>query len=69
MKQTDYFKKRIDKTFAAGKVDFNTRAVMWDSAVRMWRDHVWFGVGRAITTCAFAFIAQPPCNSTRTRPQ
>lgn len=45
VKQTDYFKKRIDKTFAAGKVDFNTRAVMWDSAVRMWRDHVWFGVG------------------------
>lgn len=45
LKKTDYFKKRIDMAFVAGKVDLQTRAVLWDSAIRMWRDHTWFGVG------------------------
>jgi hypothetical protein len=45
LKKTDYFKKRIDMAFVAGKVDLQTRAVLWDSAIRMWRDHIWFGVG------------------------
>lgn len=44
-KQTDYFKKRIEKAFATGKVDLITRTVLWDTATQMWRDHVWFGVG------------------------
>lgn len=44
-KQTDYFKKRIDKAFATGKVDLITRTVLWDTATQMWQDHLWFGVG------------------------
>jgi O-antigen ligase len=43
--KTDYFKKRFDKAFVAGKVELDTRYEMWDAAVRMWRDNVWFGVG------------------------
>lgn len=44
-KQTDYFKKRIEKAFVTGKVDLIIRTVLWDTAVQMWQDHVWFGVG------------------------
>lgn len=44
-KKTDYFKKRIDMTFVGGKVDMNTRAIMWNAAFQMWRDHPWVGVG------------------------
>lgn len=43
--KTDFFKKRLDRAFVGGSVDLDTRLVMWDSAVCMWRDHVWFGVG------------------------
>lgn len=43
--KTDHFKKRIDKAFNAGKVDLDVRFDLWNSAVRMWQDHVWFGVG------------------------
>lgn len=44
-KQTDYFKKRLDMTFVGDKLDMNTRFIMWDAALRMWRDHPWVGVG------------------------
>jgi len=45
VKKTDYFQKRIDKAFVGGKVDLLTRQVMWESALYMWRDHPWLGVG------------------------
>lgn len=44
-KKMDYVKKRIDMTFVGGKVEMQTRLVLWDSAIRMWRDHAWLGVG------------------------
>lgn len=43
--KTDYFKQRFNRTFVAGKVDLDTRWALWDSAIRMWQDHVWCGVG------------------------
>lgn len=43
--KTDYFQRRFNRSFNAGKVDLDTRMDLWDSAVRMWQDHVWFGVG------------------------
>lgn len=41
----EFFKKRIDQGIVGGKLDVETRLVMWDAAVRMWKDHFWFGVG------------------------
>jgi len=43
--KTDFFQRRFSKAFIAGKVDLDTRYELWKSAVQMWRDHVWFGVG------------------------
>lgn len=43
--KTDYFKKRIDKAFVGGQVDLDTRFVLWETALEMWRDHKWIGVG------------------------
>ncbi|MGC3957845.1 MAG: O-antigen ligase family protein [Verrucomicrobiota bacterium] len=43
--KTDYFKQRFNRAFVAGRVDLDTRMVLWDSAMRMWQDHVWVGVG------------------------
>jgi O-antigen ligase len=40
--KTDFFKRRFTH---AGDVDMNARLALWNSAARMWRDHVWFGVG------------------------
>lgn len=45
LKKMDYVKKRIDMTFVGGKVEMQTRLVLWDSAIRMWHDHAWLGVG------------------------
>lgn len=43
--KTDYFKERFNRGIVAGRVDLDTRMVLWDSAVRMWQDHFWLGVG------------------------
>lgn len=44
--KTIYFKLRMSRAIsAAGSLDLDMRLGMWDSAIRMWRDHVWFGVG------------------------
>jgi O-antigen ligase len=43
--KTNYFKQRFNRAVVAGKIDLDTRLVMWDAAVRMWQDHVWVGVG------------------------
>lgn len=43
--KTQFFKQRFSRSINNGKLDLDTRFVMWDSAVRMWKDHVWFGVG------------------------
>jgi O-antigen ligase len=43
--KTQFFKQRFSRSMNNGKLDLDTRFVMWDSAVRMWKDHVWFGVG------------------------
>lgn len=37
--------QRFAKAFNSGKVDLETRRDMWSGAVRMWKDHPWFGVG------------------------
>jgi O-antigen ligase len=43
--QPSFFKKRFENAFNSGKVELDTRYKLWDAAVRMWRAHVWFGVG------------------------
>lgn len=43
--KTDYFKQRFNRAFTSGKLDLDTRAELWNAAVRMWQDHTWTGVG------------------------
>lgn len=43
--QTKLFHSRVNQTVIGGRVDMDVRLVLWDTAVRMWRDHPWFGVG------------------------
>ena len=43
--KTEFFKARFIHSFVAGSVDLDTRADLWAAAVRIWRDHVWFGGG------------------------
>lgn len=57
--KTDYFKQRFNRSFVAGKIDLDTRMVLWDSAVRMWQDHVWVGVGPGHYDLRFR-IYRPP---------
>jgi O-antigen ligase len=38
---------RMEKTGAVKQLDWDIRHDMWGSAVRMWRDHFWWGVGPA----------------------
>ncbi len=38
--------ERIQSTFASGKAD-DLRLGVWPSAVKMWQDHFWLGVGPA----------------------
>jgi O-antigen ligase len=39
---------RVQKTFLGEKGDINDiRVVLWESAIQMWHDHFWFGVGPA----------------------
>jgi O-antigen ligase len=38
--------KRVERSFQPGQVDFVlSRAPIWGSAIRMWEDYPWFGVG------------------------
>lgn len=43
--QTNLFHSRLNVILAAGRADQEVRLVLWETALRMWRDHVWFGVG------------------------
>jgi len=43
--KTDIFKMRIVETATGGNLDMAVRIELWDAAVRMWQDNVWFGVG------------------------
>ena len=43
--QTSLFHSRINQTVVGGRVDMDVRMVLWKTALRMWRDHLWFGVG------------------------
>jgi O-antigen ligase len=43
--RTNFLTQRFNRAFNAGKVDLDARFEMWNSAVRMWRDHKWVGVG------------------------
>ncbi len=43
--QTSLFQSRLNAAVAGGRVDLDVRLVLWESAVRMWQDHAWFGVG------------------------
>ncbi len=43
--RTNFFQARIHQGVGPGKVDLKTRFDMWHAAERMWRDHLWFGVG------------------------
>jgi O-antigen ligase len=43
--QTNLFHSRINQTIVGGRLNMDVRFVLWDTAVRMWRDHPWFGVG------------------------
>src|ERR1043166_2545820 len=43
--KTEYFKQRFRQSFASGRLDLDVRYELWDATVRMWRDHVWLGVG------------------------
>jgi len=43
--RTAFFKERFQNAFASGRLELNVRYDLWDSTVRMWRDHFWLGVG------------------------
>jgi O-antigen ligase len=43
--QTDLFHTRLHRMKVGDRVDLDVRLVLWETAVRMWRDHLWFGVG------------------------
>ena len=43
--KTNIFKVRIEGTATGGNLDMAVRMDLWDAAVRMWRDNLWFGVG------------------------
>lgn len=43
--QTSLFHSRVNQTIVGGRVDLDVRLVLWETALRMWRDHPWFGVG------------------------
>lgn len=43
--QTNLFHARINLMKVGDRVDLDVRMVLWETAVRMWHDHVWFGVG------------------------
>ncbi len=43
--KTEFLKERFRKAFISGRVDLDVRYELWDATVRMWRDHVWWGVG------------------------
>jgi O-antigen ligase len=43
--KTEYFKDRFRKAFESGRVELDVRRDLWDATARMWRDHVWWGVG------------------------
>lgn len=44
--KTEFFQRRIKETFDKG-VEQDTRVQLWDSTVKMWREHFWTGVGPA----------------------
>lgn len=43
--QKNPFKARMATAFTNGQVELDMRADIWDATMRMWRDHVWLGVG------------------------
>jgi len=43
--QTNLFHARINRMLVGSRADLDVRLVLWDTALRMWRDHFWFGVG------------------------
>lgn len=43
--KTNLFHTRMSATLAGRQGDLDVRLVLWESAIRMWRDQVWFGVG------------------------
>jgi O-antigen ligase len=46
--KTAFFKDRLKHAVASGKnIAADTRYELWSAAVKMWRDHVWFGMGPA----------------------
>jgi len=43
--RTEFFQRRFRDTFASGRIEQDTRILVWDATLRMYRDHPWFGVG------------------------
>ncbi len=43
--QTSLFHARINLMKVGSRGDLDVRLVLWETAVRMWRDHPWLGVG------------------------
>ncbi len=43
--QTSLFHSRVNQTMVGGRLNLDVRFVLWDTALGMWRDHPWFGVG------------------------
>jgi len=44
---SNFFQERFKLALSPDRLDLNIRMDMWDSAYRMWRDHLWLGVGPA----------------------
>jgi len=42
--KTEFFQQRFRDTFTKG-IERDTRILLWDATVQMWRDHFWTGVG------------------------
>lgn len=49
LSRTDTYAQRVKSPNASapGVLDVSSRLEMWQAAVRMWKDHFWFGVGPA----------------------
>ena len=43
--KNNFATKRFTTVSNSGKLDLEARRDMWGGAVRMWQDHLWFGVG------------------------
>ena len=44
-RQSQFFQRRAESSFADGRLELNVRYELWDATARMWQDHRWWGVG------------------------